>query len=155
MKKKVFIIAIILSFVDLLTKTLIFSINSLSSPKVIIDNFFRIERVKNFGAAFSSFQNMNIVLIIISLIVLIYLILSMNKQKESKLLTLSYGLLMGGLIGNLVDRISYSYVRDFLSFRIFGYDFAIFNIADMGIVIGAILLIIISFTREKKYENNK
>ena len=55
---------------------------------------------------------------------------------------------MGGLVGNLVDRLLYGYVIDFLSFNIFGYSFPVFNIADIGIVIGVIILIVSSFREE-------
>ena len=155
MKKKVLIVSFILLLIDLVSKTIIFSSNKLLKGTVIIKNFLRLRPIRNYGAAFSSFENMNVLLISISVIVLIYLLVTMNKQKEKFLNYFSYGLLIGGLLGNLVDRIIYGYVRDFISFRFFNYDFAIFNFADCGIVLGVILLIIISFIKEKKYGNSK
>ena len=61
---------------------------------------------------------------------------------RSKIENLSYGMIIGGIIGNLFDRIFYNYVIDFLDFKIFGYDYPIFNLADTFIVIGVILLVI-------------
>jgi len=81
---------------------------------------------------------------------LIYLLVLINKQKDTLFNYLSYGLLIGGLLGNLFDRIVFKYVRDFISFTFFDYEFAIFNVADMAICIGVILIILYSFIKEKK-----
>ena len=67
---------------------------------------------------------------------------TIEKNNINKIGTISYGLLLGGILGNLFDRIFYGYVIDYLDFRIFNFNFAIFNLADMAIVIGAILLIV-------------
>ena len=63
-----------------------------------------------------------------------------NKNTKNNILGL--GFLMGGIIGNLADRLLFGYVRDFLNFYIIGYDFPIFNIADIFIVLGVFILII-------------
>ena len=60
-------------------------------------------------------------------------------------------MIMGGLVGNLIDRLLYGYVVDYLSFDIFGYSFAVFNIADIGIVLGVIILFI-DIIRSEIYE---
>lgn len=150
MKKKVLIISFITLFIDLLTKYLVFSIDTFSDSVVVIKNFFKITPIKNYGAAFSTFENMNILLISISVIILIYLLYTITKVKNTKLNALSYGLLIGGLLGNLFDRLVFGYVRDFLSFKFFSFNFAIFNIADIGIVIGIFLLLILGIKKEKE-----
>lgn len=150
MKRKVLIISFITLFIDLLTKYLVFSIDTFSDSVVIIKNFFKITPIKNYGAAFSTFENMNILLISISVIILIYLLYTITKVKNTKLNALSYGLLIGGLLGNLFDRLVFGYVRDFLSFKFFSFNFAIFNIADIGIVIGIFLLLILGIKKEKE-----
>lgn len=149
MKKKVLIISFITLFIDLTTKFLIFSLDKFEDSVVVINNFFKITPVKNFGAAFSTFEHMNLLLITISVIILIYLLLSINRVKNTKLNGLSYGLLIGGLLGNLFDRMVFGYVRDFLSFKIWKFNFAIFNIADVGIVVGIFMILILSIIREK------
>lgn len=149
MKKKVLIISFITLSIDLTTKFLIFSLDKFEDSVVVINNFFKITPVKNFGAAFSTFEHMNLLLITISVIILIYLLLSINKVKNTKLNGLSYGLLIGGLLGNLFDRMVFGYVRDFLSFKIWKFNFAIFNIADVGIVVGIFMILILSIIREK------
>lgn len=149
MKKRVLIISFITLFIDLTTKYLIFSIDKFKDSFVIINNFFKITPVKNFGAAFSTFEHMNILLITVSIIILLYLLFSINNVKNTKLNALSYGLLIGGLLGNLFDRLFFGYVRDFLSFKIWKFNFAIFNIADIGIVVGIFMILILSIIREK------
>ena len=150
MKKKVLIISFITLFIDLLTKYLVFSLDVFSDSVVVIKNFFKITPIKNYGAAFSTFENMNVLLISISVIILIYLLYTVTKVKNTKLNGLSYGILIGGLLGNLFDRLVFGYVRDFLSFKFLNYNFAIFNVADIGIVVGIFLLLILEIKKEKE-----
>lgn len=79
-----------------------------------------------------------IILICFSLLFLGLIIFYMYKYKK---LNIEFAFVIGGLIGNLIDRIIYGYVIDFIGINIFKYSFPIFNIADSLIVIGAILLI--------------
>ena len=65
-----------------------------------------------------------------------------KNEISRKIEIVALGLILGGLVGNLIDRIFYGYVIDYLSFEIFGYSFAVFNLADSFIVISVILLII-------------
>ena len=74
-----------------------------------------------------------------------------NTVWINKFETITYGLLLGGIYGNLIDRILYGYVIDYLDFTIFGYNFAVFNLADILIVGTIFLLLINSF---KKGGNN-
>ena len=141
--KKITLISILVFFIDRVTKILISSNFSLNVRNKVINKFFYITNCHNEGAAFSIFSGNIIFLILITLIViyLIYRTLK-NKNNISNLVSLSYGLLLGGILGNLFDRLFYGYVIDFLDFQIFKFDFAVFNVADIGIVIGAIMLLI-------------
>ena len=141
--KKISLISLIVFFIDRVTKILISSNFSLNVRNKIINKFFYITNCHNEGAAFSIFSGNILFLILITLIVL-YLIYKTLKQKKklSKISYISYGLLLGGIIGNLFDRLFYGYVIDFLDFQIFKFDFAVFNVADMAIVIGAVMLLI-------------
>ena len=115
----------------------------------IVKGFFNITHVHNTGAAFSILSN-NVPLLIgitlISLVLIYYYIL--RKSEMNKLNLLIYSLLMGGIIGNLLDRIFYGYVIDYLSVIIFNYHFPVFNLADMGIVISVFLLLFRTFKEE-------
>lgn len=153
MKKKIIFILLFVFALDILSKYLVFNYVSFGTSKVVIKNFFTLVPIKNTGAAFSFLDNNNALLIVISIGILAYIIYSLRNLKLTKLTTISYGLLIGGLLGNLYDRIFYSYVRDFLSFRFIKWDFAIFNVADIAIVVGAILLFILMIKGHMKYED--
>ena len=82
-------------------------------------------------------------LIIISIVLLVVLYFMLIRGKKlNKYEEITYGLLIGGIFGNLIDRIIYGYVIEYLDFNIFGYNFPIFNLADSLIVISIIMLII-------------
>lgn len=141
MKKKVYVLSLIFFSIDLISKLIILKIENIL-PITVIKNFFYLNKVTNEGAAFSSFTGYQIILILIAIGVLIYIHKSVLKDIKTNLGTISISLLVGGILGNLFDRIVYNKVIDFLSFNIFGYMFPIFNIADTFICIGVLLLLI-------------
>ena len=116
---------------------------NLYSSITIIPKFFSITYVRNTGAAFSIMENSRILFIIIGLlsIYLIWRYLIKDKKLNNFYIT-SYSMLIGGIIGNMIDRIIYGYVIDYLSFNIFGYGFPIFNLADSFIVVSIIMLLL-------------
>ena len=113
---------------------------SLKGKVTIIPNFFSLYYLKNTGAAFSIFQNQQLFLIIISVIVLLIINHILKKEVLTKKTSVYYGILIGGIYGNLLDRIIRKGVIDYLSFSFFKYDFPVFNFADSMIVIGIILI---------------
>lgn len=148
MKKSIMLIlGTVLLIIDQITKYMVYgkSIN-------IINNFFSIEYSINTGAAFSLFTGKTVFLIIISIIMLYYIIKEFYIDK-SNINLLSLCLIIAGTLGNLIDRIFKGYVVDFLSFKIFGYYFPIFNCADVYIVCGAIILLIRMFFKENINES--
>lgn len=146
--KKVYIITLISLIIDQIVKILVSNYLILGQTTKIINNFFYLTYVQNTGAAFSILIGYRYILIIITLIFLYYLYKYTKKQTNpNKLAILSHGLLLGGIIGNLIDRIIYGYVIDYLDFMIFNYNFPIFNLADTFIVIGCIILVINSYAK--------
>ena len=143
MKKFKFIFIIIIAFVlDQVSKILIMNNMKLNENEDVINNFFRVTYSHNDGAAFGMFGGKMIFIVIVSVLVLAYLLFELFYHKKRNLLVdISISLIIGGLLGNLVDRIYFGYVRDFLDFKIFNYDFAIFNLADTFIVIGALIFL--------------
>lgn len=140
--KKIGIISLIVIIIDRILKVLVTNNFVLNIRNKIIDGFFYITNCHNEGAAFSLFSGNVLFLIFITLIVLFLIYRTINKENVNKIGILAYGLLLGGILGNLYDRIFYGYVIDYLDFVIFKFNFAIFNLADAAIVIGAILLIV-------------
>ena len=140
--KKIGIISLIVIIIDRILKVLVTNNFVLNVRNKIIDGFFYITNCHNEGAAFSLFSGNVLFLIFITLIVLFLIYRTINKENVNKIGILAYGLLLGGILGNLYDRIFYGYVIDYLDFVIFKFNIAIFNLADAAIVIGAILLIV-------------
>ena len=142
MTKKIYITAIIIFIIDQISKVIISSYIGLNSSVRIIKNFFYLTYTNNTGASFGILKNSRVVLIVLSIIALVILLRYISTFKETKYNILGLGFLMGGIIGNLLDRVLFGYVRDFLNFYIIGYDFPVFNIADIFIVLGVFILII-------------
>lgn len=141
--KKIISLSSIFLVIDIVVKLIVkYNMEVYESIK-IIDNFFYITYVKNSGAAWSILSGKQIFLIIFSIIVIIGIIIYLVKKKDyTKIEVISYSLLLSGAVGNLIDRVLYGYVIDYLNFYIFNYNFPIFNIADTCIVIGIMLLFI-------------
>ncbi len=148
MKKKILLISIIIFIIDLITKLIVDFKLELTKSIEVIKNFFYLTKVFNYGASWSFLSGHQIFLIIITIIMLIILFLYQRKFQENKKNILAFGLLYGGIFGNLINRLVYDYVIDFLDFKIFGYDFPVFNIADICIVLGIFLLMIAIIKKE-------
>lgn len=127
---------------DQLSKKMVITHLKLNQPVVIIKDFFNLTYVRNYGAGFSILQHATaflLALTIIACIVLFYLLVT--TEKKDLLSKVCYLMIISGAIGNFIDRVRFSYVIDFLDFKIFGYDYPVFNIADCFITVGCFLLI--------------
>ena len=155
MKKKPYIIAFFFFIIDFISKQIVIHFLSLNESILVIKNFFYLTYTKNNGAAWSILKDQRLLLLIVTVIVLFLINKYMNKEELSKIENFIYGMIIGGIIGNLFDRIVYSSVIDFLDFKIFGYNYPIFNLADTFIVIGIILLIIVSIRKEHYEKVNR
>lgn len=120
-------------------------------PLIIVEGFLNLHYVENSGAAFGILQDRKIFFILITSLVIIFITFFLFKGDHNfnRLMEVSLVMLMGGAIGNLIDRIRLGYVIDFISVRFGkGYDFPVFNIADVSIVI-ATFFITIMVLRDK------
>lgn len=148
MKKKIFVISFFIFIIDLILKQLVMNFIDYNSINTIIPDFFYLTYVKNTGGAWSILSGNIYLLLLISLMFLTYLIYYLNKKSIfSKLEFISYSLLIGGLIGNLFDRIVYSGVIDYIGFILINYNFPVFNLADICIVISVFMLLYIEFRK--------
>lgn len=147
----IIILSTILVIIDQVSKIIV--TNNLTNNKSVevIKSFFYLTYTNNTGAAFSILTGKRILLILVSLIVIGILIYYIKKTKiEKKINKIALSLVIGGSIGNLIDRIIKGAVIDFLDFKIFGYNYPIFNLADTFIVLGVFLLLIGMFRKEEK-----
>lgn len=154
MLQKSLIITLLCALTDQIIKIIVIGTMSINSGVSIIDNFFSITYVENDGAAWSIFSGNRIFLIIISIIALILIYLYFFKNQNLKKFELiNYSILIGGIFGNLLDRIKFGKVIDYLDFKIFGYNFPVFNFADICIVVSVILLLIYNIINRNEYKN--
>lgn len=154
--KKILVIAFICTLVDQIIKNVLIGILPTFNSISVVEGFFSITMLENTGAAFSIFSSNTFFLILISVLALnlIYFFLIKGKQL-SNFEEIIYGILIGGILGNLIDRVVHGSVIDYLDFNLFGYDFPVFNLADICIVISIILIIISICKGEKHGVSNK
>jgi len=131
-------IAFLVVLLDQFTKILATKYLSLGFPFPVIKNILSFTLVYNQGAAFGVLKNQTPFFIIASVfaVILIVLNLKANKHKQPLIYSISLSFILAGAIGNLIDRLRYGYVIDFIDLHVW----PVFNIADSAITIGAILL---------------
>lgn len=163
MKKKYLILLAVSAFLialDQLTKMYIHTHYQLGESTPVIPGFFNITYVRNFGAAFGFLAQSNptfreiffLSMPPIALIIILSILRSVRDDDMPQILALSS--VFGGAIGNYIDRIRFRYVIDFLDFHYKeAYTYPAFNIADMGIVCGVCVLLLVMFLegRQKKH----
>lgn len=136
---------------DQVTKYLVIQRVPVNTSVEVIKGFFYITHVNNTGAAFGIFQEYTKILTIISIIAIFLIVLLKAIIKINTVLyNISLGFILGGALGNLVDRYFVGRVTDFLNFTFFG---AVFNVADFFINVGfglTIILVLIEYFRKKK-----
>ena len=116
----------------------------------ILPTLFNIHKVYNYGVAFSFLENKRYLILLFSLI-LIYFLFNLRKDlPKTKKYDILFGVILGGIIGNLLDRVFRGYVIDYLETFIFGISFPIFNLADICITLGIIIMILIMSLGDKK-----
>jgi len=152
MNKKTYILAVLILILDQVSKSLFEIYFKLNESFTVIKNFFYITIAHNTGGAWSILNNHSYIFIVFSFIALILLIKFMFSFKNNLRNNIAFACTCAGIMSNLADRLFLGYVRDFLDFKIFGYDYPIFNIADIAIVVGVILLIVAIIKGEDKFE---
>ena len=141
----IIIVSLISLLLDMGSKYLVSRMLTLYESKIIINNFLNITYVRNTGAAWSILDNNTWIVTVISLLIIMGIIYYVYRNRDrisKRIVKIGYGLALGGAIGNFIDRIINGYVVDFIDIDIFGFNYPIFNLADMFIVGGAILLMV-------------
>ena len=146
------LLSIIFIIVDQFSKYLVVKFLKDGLVLTIIDKFMWFVYTENTGAAFGILKDKRFlftIITVITLVVILYLLIN-NYSKITIMTKACTSLIIGGIIGNFIDRVRLGYVVDFISTNIFGYSFAVFNLADAFIVCGCIIIFIYSIYYENK-----
>lgn len=136
--------------IDQITKFIVDSNMALGQSITIVDGFFNLTYVRNTGAGFSILEGQMTFFYVITLVALCFLLyLLFTSNNESKFYILSILMMIAGTLGNFYDRIVYQYVIDFLDFIIIGYDFPVFNFADICLTVGVGIYLLVYFIELK------
>jgi signal peptidase II len=139
---------------DQLTKWLVLSFFENRYPRVELTDFFNLVLVFNKGAAFSLFaqaagwQTPLLAAFALAAAVIVSVLIVRNPGRG--LLCLGLALILGGALGNLIDRVRFGHVVDFLDFHALGWHWPAFNVADSAISVGAVILILEGFVHHEK-----
>lgn len=144
----IFIIAILDQTAKLFAAGLLPSVRTIP----IIEDIFHLTYVENTGAGFGAFSGYTWILTVLTLLVILAVVIYMvvKRPKNYTLLT-ALTFMMGGAVGNVIDRIRLGYVIDFFDFRII--DFPVFNVADCFITVGAVIFAVYVIFLSDKKEN--
>ena len=147
------IIGIIMVAVDQIIKYFVTVYLQPLGSVTVIDNLFNLTYVENNGVAFGMFSDMRWVFVALTSVLLFVIIFIMFKKRpKGKMFYIAAGLIIGGGIGNLIDRIFYGYVIDYLSLSFFP---PVCNFADYCITIGTVLLIIYLLFFSNVFDSSK
>ena len=134
-----FLVAVSVLICDQIAKLFAVNLIPLGTSLPVIENFFHLTLVFNSGAAFGIFKSQVLFFITVGIAAIIFISFYIPRlKKDTVLVKIGFGSILGGILGNLIDRLRFGYVVDFLDFRIW----PVFNIADSAITIGAVLIVI-------------
>ena len=143
---QVLLLSIVIVLLDQITKCLVMAKFHLSDSVEVVPGLFSLTYVRNIGAAWGMLGGWNSVLVALSAVVLVLLVVFRHSFINNSLIhRISLGLMLGGIAGNLFDRIRLQYVVDFLDFYWKIHHFPAFNVADSAICVGVGLYMLSSF----------
>lgn len=137
--KVFYLLALLITALDQLAKWLVIRYMELGESIAVVDSLLYITSHRNRGAAFGILQNQQWLFIAITIVVVLVILYYLRKNRQEFLFSLSLSLILGGALGNLIDRVRMGEVVDFVDVRFFPY---IFNLADSAIVIGVTLFVL-------------
>jgi signal peptidase II len=146
----VFALALTIAVLDQITKQIVRYSFDLGETRPVIEGFFSLTYVRNTGAAWGILGGQNAFLILLS-VVMLFVILRYRRSfmGDSREHRLALGLMLGGIVGNLMDRVRLEFVTDFLDFYWRGHHWPAFNVADAAICVGVGLYVLSSIWMEK------
>jgi signal peptidase II len=153
--RRIGLIALFIIGIDQLTKKIVLQFLGYAQEKVVVDGFFKFVHWGNTGAAWSLFRGNNNILALVALVALVVLFLSRHHFDSRTLLgQVAFGLIFGGIVGNLLDRVFRRHVIDFLYFYLQQrgggeLGFPAFNVADSAICTGVALVFLLTWRSER------
>ena len=154
--RRIGLIALLVIGLDQLTKGLVLRFLGYAQEKVVIDGFFKLVHWGNTGAAWSLFRGNNNILALVALVALVVLFFSRHHFDSRTLLgQVAFGLIFGGIVGNLIDRLLRQQVIDFLYFYVVQrgggeLGFPAFNVADSAICTGVGLVFLLTWKHDRQ-----
>ena len=149
-------IVLVLLLFDIVSKVLVSNYVLHGTSISLINNVFYITYVKNTGAAWSLFDDSQFFVMLISGIIIFAIIVYIIKNGPYSFAEkLAYSLIVGGAIGNFINRLFLGYVIDFIGIIIFGYEYPIFNLADVFIVFGVLILVIYTWRCKRNDDSSR
>ena len=151
-----YLLALVIIALEQITKAIIVNKMELGESIQVIENFLYITSHRNPGAAWGILAGKMWFFYIVTVVVIIALVFYIQKMAKTHMLVgVALALMLGGAIGNFIDRILHQEVVDFIDTYIFGYNFPIFNVADSALTVGVALLIIYMLFEEKFLKERK
>ncbi|MGM9925300.1 MAG: signal peptidase II [Bacillus sp. (in: firmicutes)] len=151
-----YLLALIIIALDQITKIFVVKNMELGESIPVIENFIYITSHRNPGAAWGILAGQMWFFYIITIVVVAALVYYIQKAAKTHIiLGISLGLMLGGAIGNFIDRVFRQEVVDFVDTIIFGYDFPIFNVADSALTVGVAMLMVYMLFEEKLLKEKK
>ncbi|KJL06524.1 signal peptidase II [Priestia aryabhattai] len=151
-----YLIALAVILIDQVTKWMIVKEMYYGQSITVIENFLYITSHRNRGAAWGILQGQMWFFYLITVVVVVGLIIYIQKlKKQDKWFGIALALMLGGAIGNFIDRVVRKEVVDFVNTYIFTYDFPIFNVADSALVVGVIIMFIMTLFEGKMKKEYK
>lgn len=138
-------IALVVLFLDQYTKALVRRTVAVSGTVEVIPGFFEISYSENTGAIFGSFQGQNKFFILVGIVAIGFVIVYFLHFRNNTWMEIALGFILGGALGNLIDRILFGFVTDFIRVKVWLLRpvwWPNFNIADSAVVIGGVLILI-------------
>ncbi len=151
-----FLVSLAVLLLDQWTKGIITRAFDVHQSRTVVGGLFDLTYVRNSGAAFGLFASVDSsikAIILNSVAVLVFIVVSayaLRSSHKSVRLQVGFSLILGGAIGNLLDRVRFGYVVDFLDFSISGHHWPAFNVADSAICIGVGLLFLDMLRNEEE-----
>ena len=147
----VLFVGLVILLLDQFTKQWVRNNWMYGESRSVIDGFFNLVYVRNDGAAWNILSGQSIILVLISTIVLVLLVVYRKQFLEQRFShKIMLGLMIGGIVGNLVDRIRWGWVTDFLDFQFGSYHYPSFNVADSAICIAVGIYLITNILQKKE-----